>query len=407
MFPWVCSFGRDRQQRDPALIARMIGRPLQTFSVAFKDGAPGSPNASRRGGTSTAGTRARWHRRSAPSHMRSSSTTATSSARFRSCVSHEDEPTPTLRTCRSISCQMLARISTSRSVLTGEGVNELLTGSGRHPRHHIELAYQHDLHERMCPSALRSSIASGMLPMLPSKLARYAKRSFLGWTARRSRCSSTFRVGPSGRQQQLLPTARRRAATRDAAYGAWLNYFNAPNGSSTLLDGLLYADVETLSSSSLLMKQARVSGLSIYGEACTLSRYTGSSDSPRHFPIKWKLNALDHQARPAQVDEGAAPRLDPGPRPIMACQFPCAHSTRVARRRSRRADILLDRPIRASAGNIDVQLCELVCTTTTPPTRADSGRTGSRPAEASSFCGLARSSTREGYRNTNRCTFCG
>ena len=42
------------------------------------------------------------------------------------------------------------------------------------------------------------------------------------------------------------------------AYGASLAYFNAPNGSSTLLDRLLYADIKTYLVE-LLMKQDQMS----------------------------------------------------------------------------------------------------------------------------------------------------
>src|SRR6185295_8809909 len=59
-------------------------------------------------------------------------------------------------------------------------------------------------------------------------------------------------------QQRLLAPAYRAAATRAAAYASSLGYFNAPNGSSTLLDRLLYADIKTYLVE-LLMKQDQMS----------------------------------------------------------------------------------------------------------------------------------------------------
>ena len=47
-------------------------------------------------------------------------------------------------------------------------------------------------------------------------------------------------------------------ATRSAAYGASMAYFNAPNGTSTFLDRLLYADIKTYLVE-LLMKQDQMS----------------------------------------------------------------------------------------------------------------------------------------------------
>ena len=59
-------------------------------------------------------------------------------------------------------------------------------------------------------------------------------------------------------QQRLLAPGLRAAATRAGAYAASMAYFDAPNGSSTVLDRLLYADMKTYLVE-LLMKQDQMS----------------------------------------------------------------------------------------------------------------------------------------------------
>jgi asparagine synthase (glutamine-hydrolysing) len=59
-------------------------------------------------------------------------------------------------------------------------------------------------------------------------------------------------------QQRLLSPALRPTATRAGAYASPLEYFNKPNGTSTLLDRLLYADMKTYLVE-LLMKQDQMS----------------------------------------------------------------------------------------------------------------------------------------------------
>jgi asparagine synthase (glutamine-hydrolysing) len=59
-------------------------------------------------------------------------------------------------------------------------------------------------------------------------------------------------------QQALLAPGLRGAATRAGAYGPSVDYFNRLNGSSTLLDRLLYSDIKTYLVE-LLMKQDQMS----------------------------------------------------------------------------------------------------------------------------------------------------
>jgi asparagine synthase (glutamine-hydrolysing) len=59
-------------------------------------------------------------------------------------------------------------------------------------------------------------------------------------------------------QQSLLAPGLREAATEAGAYGPSVGYFNKLNGSSTLLDRLLYSDIKTYLVE-LLMKQDQMS----------------------------------------------------------------------------------------------------------------------------------------------------
>jgi len=63
-------------------------------------------------------------------------------------------------------------------VLTGEGSDELLAGYGKY----LRLAWNWRagaVYERMVPMALRSAVASSVVPRLPAAVGRYARRSFL------------------------------------------------------------------------------------------------------------------------------------------------------------------------------------------------------------------------------------
>src|SRR5437763_4265840 len=62
----------------------------------------------------------------------------------------------------------------------------------------------------------------------------------------------------AGDQRDLLKPALRAAATSAHAYPASVAYFESPNGYSTFLDRLLYADIKTYLVE-LLMKQDQMS----------------------------------------------------------------------------------------------------------------------------------------------------
>src|SRR5206468_3284042 len=92
-------------------------------------------------------------------------------------VWHEDEPIAHTSSVPPYFVSALARQHVT-VVLTGEGSDELLAGYGKYPR----LAWNWragTIYERVVPAAVRASIARGVVPRLPGRIARYAKRSFL------------------------------------------------------------------------------------------------------------------------------------------------------------------------------------------------------------------------------------
>ena len=115
------------------------------------------------------------------------------------------------------------------------------------------------MYERMIPRPLRTRIANDIVPRLPRRLARYAQRSFLAMDRTpESMFLDNFAAIRLSDQHRLLTPPYRLAATRAHAYGPSLEYFQRPNGHSTLLDRLLYADIKTYLVE-LLMKQDQMS----------------------------------------------------------------------------------------------------------------------------------------------------
>jgi asparagine synthase (glutamine-hydrolysing) len=259
-----------------ALMAREIGRPLQTFSVAFKDRAYNELGYAREVAQAIG----------AVSHE-----TVIDDRDFFGALPkliwHEDEPIAHPSSVPLYFVSALARRHVT-VVLTGEGSDELLAGYGKYPR----VAWNWragTVYERMMPAALRASIARGVLPMLPSKLARYARRSFLAMDRTpESMFFDNFASIRLADQRQLLSSSLRGAATADGAYRASLAYFNAPNGTSTLLDRLLYTDIKTYLVE-LLMKQDQMSmAASIESRVPFLDHKL--VEYAATLPDEWKLN---------------------------------------------------------------------------------------------------------------------
>ena len=310
-----------------AIMARMIDRPLQTFSVAFKDRAFNELEYAREVARSIG----------AVSHEIVIDDQDFFGA-LPKLVWHEDEPIAHPSSVPLYFVSALARQHVT-VVLTGEGSDELLAGYGKYPR----VAWNWragTVYERMLPAAVRESIARGIVPMLPRKLERYARRSFL--TMDRSPEAMFFDNFASIRladQQRLLAPAYRAAASRTGAYASSLGYFNAPNGNSTLLDRLLYADIKTYLVE-LLMKQDQMSmATSIESRVPFLDHKL--VEFAATLPDAWKLSGFTTKRILRESMKGLLPESILN-RPKMGFPVPFAGWTRGAWNGVAR-DVLLDR----------------------------------------------------------------
>src|SRR5438046_2531421 len=195
-----------------ALMARMIDRPLQTFSVAFKDRVFNELG---------------YAREVAQAIGADSNEIVIDDRDFFGAlpklVWHEDEPIAHPSSVPLYFVSALARQHVT-VVLTGEGSDELLAGYGKYPRAAWNWKAG-SVYERVMPRIVRGSIARGVVPRLPHRLARYAKRSFLAMD--RSPESMFFDNFASIRladQRQLLSPDLRASITPTAAYGRSAGY---------------------------------------------------------------------------------------------------------------------------------------------------------------------------------------
>ncbi len=267
-----------------AIMAKMIDRPLQTFSVAFKDRAFNELEYAREVARAIG----------AVSHEIVIDDQDFFGA-LPKLLWHEDEPIAHPSSVPLYFVSALARQHVT-VVLTGEGSDELLAGYGKYPR----------------------------------ALANWRAGAF--WS--------------------LAPELRQ-AATRAGAYAASLGYFNALNGSSTLLDRLLYADIKTYLVE-LLMKQDQMSmATSIESRVPFLDHKL--VEYAATLPDEWKLSGFTTKRILREAMKGLLPESILN-RPKMGFPVPFAGWTRgpwnaVAR------DILLDRRSR-ERGIIDPQAVE-------------------------------------------------
>jgi asparagine synthase (glutamine-hydrolysing) len=277
-----------------ALMAKMIDRPLQTFSVAFKDRGAWFAEARRSGRRlQRAGIRARGR---AGDRTISHEIVIDDRDFFGALPSSCGTRTNRSRThpaSRSISCRCWR--ATSRSP---------------HRRGQRRAARRLRQYPRVAWN-WRAGTISADGPVSASQLDCERHVADVAVEARALCEAIVPRDGPHAEsmffdnfasirladQQQLLSPALRSAATRAAAYGASLAYFNAPNGSSTLLDRPLCADIKTYLVE-LLMKQDQMSmSASIESRVPFLNQQARRirSDASRSVEAQW----LDHQARAA------------------------------------------------------------------------------------------------------------
>ena len=228
-----------------ALMARLIDRPVQTFSVAFKQRAFSELDYARQVSSAI----------NADAHEIVIDDEDFFGALPR-LIWHEDEPLAHPSSVPLYFVSALAREHV-KVVLTGEGSDELLAGYGKYPRALANWraagAYG------VVPGALRAWIADRVVPKLPGQVGRYAKRSFLAMSRTpEAMFFDNFAAMGLQRQGALLAPSFAELATPERAYGASRAFFDAPNGSSTTLDRLLYTDMKTYLVE-LLMKQDQMS----------------------------------------------------------------------------------------------------------------------------------------------------
>jgi asparagine synthase (glutamine-hydrolysing) len=228
-----------------ALMARMIDRPLQTFSVAFKQRAFSELDYARQVAAAI----------NADAHEIVIDDEDFFGALPR-LIWHEDEPLAHPSSVPLYFVSALAREHV-KVVLTGEGSDELLAGYGKYPRALVN--WRAAAAYGVVPAPLRAWVADRLVPNLPRRLARYATRSFLAMPRTPEAIFfDNFAAIGLRRQGALLAPAFASQATPARAYGASRAYFDAPNGRSTTLDRLLYADLKTYLVE-LLMKQDQMS----------------------------------------------------------------------------------------------------------------------------------------------------
>jgi asparagine synthase (glutamine-hydrolysing) len=228
-----------------AVMAPMMGRPLQTFSVAFKDRAFSELDYAGEVADALGADR----------HEIVIDDRDFFDALPR-LVWHEDEPIAHTSSVPLYFVSKLARQDVT-VVLTGEGSDELLAGYGKYPRSLFNWRAG-AVYERAMPRTVRQAVA-GAVEYMPGRLGRLARRSFLGVEhVPELAFFDTFAGVNLSRQRQLLSPRLRGSVDRARAYGATMAYFDAADGRTSLLNRVLYADLKTYLVE-LLMKQDQMS----------------------------------------------------------------------------------------------------------------------------------------------------
>jgi len=227
-----------------ALMAGMIDRPLQTFSVAFKQRAYSELDYARQVSTAI---KADAHEVVIDDHDFFGA--------LPRLIWHEDEPIAHPSSVPLYFVSELARQHV-KVVLTGEGSDELLAGYAKYPKALVN--WRAAAAYGVLPHPLRAWIADNVVPRLPPSVRRYASRSFVSMERTpEAMFFDNFAAIGLARQHDLL-NARFTDASLGDVYGPSRQYFDAPNGHSTVLDRLLYADLKTYLVE-LLMKQDQMS----------------------------------------------------------------------------------------------------------------------------------------------------
>jgi asparagine synthase (glutamine-hydrolysing) len=228
-----------------ALMARMIDRPLRTFSVAFDHRAYSELEYARQVADAIGAER----------HEVVIGERDFFGALPR-LVWHEDEPIAHPSSVPLYFVSALAREHVT-VVLTGEGSDELLAGYGKYPRALVN--WRAAAAYAAVPGPVRAWIAGAVVPRLPAAIRRYARRSFLAVERTpEAMFFDNFAAIGLDAQSRLLARPTAALATSAQAYGPSRAYFDAPAQGATTLDRLLYTDLKTYLVE-LLMKQDQMS----------------------------------------------------------------------------------------------------------------------------------------------------
>jgi asparagine synthase (glutamine-hydrolysing) len=309
-----------------AIMARQIGRPLQTFSVGFED---------------RAFNELRYAREVAAAIGAEGHEVVIGEGDFFGAlprlVWHEDEPIAHPSSVPLYFVSTLARQHVT-VVLTGEGSDELLAGYGKYLRTTWNWR-ANAVYARLVPGSIRRTIARSV-SQVPNRLGRYARRSFLAVDGSpEAMVFDNFAAVRLADQRELLAADLRSAATIENAYGSSIAYFHRANGNVTLLDRLLYADLKTYLVE-LLMKQDQMSmAASIESRVPFLDHKL--VEFAAQLPDSWKLSGWNTKRILREAMKGLLPDsiLE---RPKMGFPVPFSAWTRGAWNAVAR-DVLLDR----------------------------------------------------------------
>ena len=312
-----------------ALMARMVDRPIKTFSVGFEERAFNELGYAREVATAIG----------AEPHEIVIDDRDFFGALPR-LVWHEDEPIAHPSSVPLYFVSKLAREQVT-VVLTGEGSDELLAGYGKYPR--IDLNWRAGtIYERMLPRAVRRLVADALVPALPGRIGRMAARSFLAMprTPEAMFLDNFAAIRLDDQRALLADRPGERAELH--AYGPSMTWFNRPPAGSSLLTRLLYADMKTYLVE-LLMKQDQMSmATSIESRVPFLDHKL--VEFAATLPDSWKLSGFTTKRVLREAMKGVLPEAILS-RPKMGFPVPFASWTRTAWFEPVR-EVLLDRRTR-------------------------------------------------------------
>jgi len=227
-----------------ALMARMIDRPLQTFSVAFRDRAFSELEYARSVARAIG----------AEAHEVVIDEQDFFGALPR-LIWHEDEP---IAHPSSVPLYFVSRLARDhvKVVLTGEGADELLSGYGKYPRSLVNWRAG-AVYNALAPEAVQAWVRTRVVPRFPGRAARLAARSFLSLPRTPEAVFFDNFAGIRLNGLESLLDATRLAGARPP-YLASRRWYDAARPGTPLLNRVLYADLKTYLVE-LLMKQDQMS----------------------------------------------------------------------------------------------------------------------------------------------------